>query len=167
MPDGQGGSMGIKYVALIGLTIFSSCLLTILPWPHPWGWYQPAWVFIVLLFWMIYLPDRVGVGVAFFVGLLLDLLTGTLLGQHSFAFSFIAYLCIRFGTQIRGFALWSQLIVVLVATLIYLGSQYWLMAIVWQPYDVSKYGWVIVTTLFLWPWARFLLKDFQRRFSLT
>ena len=159
--------MWLKYPLLIGWTLLISLILTILPWPHPWGWYQPAWTFVVLLFWMIYLPDRVSVGVAFLVGLLLDLLTGTLLGQHAFTLSLIAYLCIRFNVQVRNFTLWSQMIIVLIATLIYTGCQYWLMAIIGQSYDITKYAWVVVTTLFLWPWARLLLKNFQRRFSLV
>ena len=159
--------MWFKYPLLIGWTLLVSLILTILPWPHPLSWYQPAWTFVVLLFWMIYLPDRVSVGVAFLVGLLLDLLTGTLLGQHAFTLSFIAYLCIRFDTQVRNFALWSQMLIVLIATLLYAGSQYWLMAIIGQPYDITKYGWVVVTTVLLWPWARLLLKNFQRRFKLV
>lgn len=69
-----------KRSVFIELTFLTGMMLTILPLPKWVVWYQPVWVFMILLFWMIAIPYQVGIGTAFTVGILLDLLTGTILG---------------------------------------------------------------------------------------
>ena len=155
-----------KQNILIGLTFLIGMILTILPLPEWAVWYQPTWVFMVLLFWMITAPYRVGIGMAFIIGLLLDLLTGTILGQHALIFSCLAYSFIRFQILIRSLPTWQQTILVLVATVVYLTLQYWIMAIADSSPLTRKYWLTLVSTTLLWPWLRFLLNDYQHRFKL-
>ena len=159
--------LNVKATMLISLTFLVGMMLVILPLPQWLVWYRPAWVFMILLFWIITVPHQVGIVVAFTVGLLLDLLTGTILGQHAFVLTLLAYFFVRFQAQIRSLPAWQQLIVVFVSTLSYLAIQYWIMAISGFSLSTGKYWLPIITTPLLWPWIRSLLDDYQRRFELS
>ena len=75
---------------LILLTFAAAMLLTIIPLSDGFRALRPDWVALTLIFWCLALPDRVSVGSGFIAGLLLDVLTGTLLGQHALALSLVA-----------------------------------------------------------------------------
>ena len=155
-----------KQIVLIGLTFLVGMMLSILPLPEWAVWYQPTWVFMVLLFWMIAAPYRVGIGTAFIIGFLLDLLTGSILGQHALIFSCLAYFLIRFQTFVRSLPAWQQTILLLIATAVYLALQYWIMTVAGSSPLTGKYWLTFVSTVLLWPWLRFLLNDYQHRFKL-
>lgn len=154
-----------KQRILIGLTFLVGMMLTILPLPEWVVWYQPAWVLMILLFWMIAIPYRVGIGAAFVIGLLLDFLMGSILGQHALLFTCLAYFFIRFQIPIHSLPASQQTILVLITIAIYLALQYWIMAMADSSPLTGKYWLSLVSTTLLWPWLRFLLNDYQHRFK--
>lgn len=158
--------MNLREGLLIALTFLIGMMLTALPLPTWAVWIRPSWTLMILLFWLIMLPHRVGITVAFIVGLFLDLLTGTLFGQHALIFTIIAYVILRFQAQVRSLPLWQQTLLVLVTTIIYLAIQYWIMALGGISRDASRYWLPVITTTLLWPWVQLLLKDYQNRFKL-
>ena len=160
-------SSSLKDVLFTSFTLIIAMILTIVPLPTWVVWYRPAWILMVLLFWMIVLPHRVGIGAAFICGFLFDLLSGTTLGQHALIFTIIAYFTIRFQIIIRHLPNFQQMILILVATTIYLSLQYWLMAVIdSSPPERVKYWMPLLSTTLLWPWVRILLNDYQSRFRL-
>ena len=73
----------------IRLTLALAFVLNLLPtsfWP-----FFPEWVMLVILFWSIRAPLVVGTGTAFLLGLLMDVVDGSLMGQHALAYVLIAY----------------------------------------------------------------------------
>ena len=162
----MGNSFSRDFI-FIGLTLLIAMMLTILPLPVWALWLQPAWVFMVLLFWMMTIPHRVSIGTAFTSGFLLDLLTGTTIGQHALLFTVIAYFFFRFQSIIHSLPSWQQTILVLISTVIYLALQYWIMAMTNTSPITAKYWLPILSTTFLWPWVRFLLQDYYHRFRLN
>ena len=60
---------------------------------------RPPLVLLTLIYWNIALPDKVGVSYSIVMGVLLDLLKGSILGTHPLLFVFISYLCQRFFYQ--------------------------------------------------------------------
>ncbi|MFW0039321.1 MAG: rod shape-determining protein MreD [Coxiella endosymbiont of Dermacentor silvarum] len=151
-----------KRSVFIELTFLAGMMLTILPLPKWVVWYQPVWVFMILLFWMIAIPYQVGIGTAFTVGILLDLLTGTILGQHALIFTCLSYFFIRFQIIIHSLPAWQQMILVLITTVVvYLALQYWIMLIVSSSLLTGEYWMPFISTTLLWPLLRFLLNDYQ------
>lgn len=58
----------------------------------PWGnWPMPNVLAMVLVFWNVYQPKRVGILLAWLLGLLMDVHSGALLGQHALAYSVLSY----------------------------------------------------------------------------
>jgi rod shape-determining protein MreD len=88
----------MKLPASLGLVFFSlagAYLLAVLPWSGTWLLSRPDFVLIVLLFWTAHEPRSIGQGVAFALGLLMDVSDSMLLGQHA-----LAYVIATFGTQV-------------------------------------------------------------------
>lgn len=86
---------------VILLTLMGALLLSIVPLPLWATSGRPELVAMVILYWVIALPQRVGIGVAWAVGLLQDIVQGTPLGQHAFALSVLAYLALILYQRLR------------------------------------------------------------------
>jgi rod shape-determining protein MreD len=88
----------MKLPASAGLVFFSfvgAYLLSVLPWSGAWLLARPDFMLLVLLFWTIHQPRSIGQGMAFALGLLMDVSDSMLLGQHAFA-----YVIAVFGAQV-------------------------------------------------------------------
>src|SRR5204863_9261937 len=69
---------------------------------------KPGFVALVILYWCIKEPRYVGVGIAWSIGLLMDVGDGTLFGQHALAYAFLAYAAEYFRRRVLRFPLWQQ-----------------------------------------------------------
>ena len=88
----------MKLPASMGLVFFSlviAFMLSVLPWSGAWLLARPDFVVLVLLFWALHEPRSIGQGMAFALGLLMDVSDSMLLGQHAFA-----YVIAIFGAQV-------------------------------------------------------------------
>ncbi len=73
----------------------------------------PDWVALVIAFWCIREPLRVGMGVGFVFGLLVDIGQGAAMGQHALAYVVLAYLAVGLARRVMWFPLWQQALHVL------------------------------------------------------
>ena len=73
----------------------------------------PDLVALVLVFWNVHQPRRVGVGVAFFFGLLMDVHEAALLGQHALAYTLLSFFAITVHRRLLWFSLLGQALHVL------------------------------------------------------
>jgi rod shape-determining protein MreD len=93
---------------VIGLSLALAMLLSVFPLPLNWGWFRPAFVALVVIYWAIVLPQQFGVGAAWVVGLIQDVVQYSVLGQHALALMAVAYVCHLSYQRIRNYALWQQ-----------------------------------------------------------
>lgn len=68
----------------------------------------PDWVAVVLTFWCIHQPQRVGMSAAFALGLVMDVADGSVLGQHALAYVVLAFLSSGLSRRILWFPLGQQ-----------------------------------------------------------
>jgi rod shape-determining protein MreD len=73
----------------------------------------PDLLALTLVFWNVHQPQRVGVGVAFLFGLLLDVHEGAILGHHALAYTLLSYGAITIHRRILWFGLLQQALHVL------------------------------------------------------
>lgn len=74
---------------------------------------MPDFVAVVLVFWTVHEPRRVGVGVAFLLGLMMDVHDGAVLGQHALAYTLLSFLAVTVHRRLSGFTAVSQMFQVL------------------------------------------------------
>jgi len=81
--------------SLIFFSLLAAYLLCVLPWSGTWLLARPDFVLLVLIFWAVTEPRSIGQGMAFALGLLMDVSDSMLLGQHA-----LAYVVAVFGAQV-------------------------------------------------------------------
>lgn len=154
-----------RYV--ITSTLLVGFILTIMPLPEWAAIYRPQWVALILIYWCMAMPERIGVGISWTTGLLLDVLTGTLLGQHALGFSVITYIMLKLHLRVRVMPLRQQVFTIFVLLLLERLLALWSTGAAGYPTPSLLY-WItpLVSTL-LWPWVFIILRDLRRRFHLT
>ena len=95
----------------IFLSLLIALLLNFLP-TRSWLW-TPDWVALVIVFWSIREPRRVGMGWGFLLGLVMDVADASLLGQHALAYVLAAYGATSLSRRILWFPLIQQALHVL------------------------------------------------------
>ena len=95
----------------IGFTLLCALLLEMLPVGRSIA--SPDLMALVLVFWNVHQPRRVGVGLAFAFGLVMDVHQGAVLGQHALAYTLLSYLAITVHRRVLWFGLFSQALHVL------------------------------------------------------
>jgi rod shape-determining protein MreD len=93
---------------VILLTFFIAYLLAIVPFPEWAMSYRPEWVPLVLIYWVMALPYRIGIGSAWAAGLILDILEGSILGLNALALVILAYITLSLHKRLRMFSTFQQ-----------------------------------------------------------
>jgi rod shape-determining protein MreD len=108
----------------------------------------------------------VGVGTAWFVGLLTDTLTGRMLGQHALAYAVVAYFCIRLHRQLRLYPLPQQAVSALIFLLVSQLLIFWTQNIKGSNAIGAAYWLPSLTGAIFWPAVYLTLRHVRRRFDI-
>lgn len=155
-----------NWIAIL-TTLLIAIVLTLLPMPEWATWYRPAWVLMVLIFWGMTLPARVSVGAAWLVGLVIDLLTGTLLGEHALAYTFVIYFVTRMHMRLQMYPLIQQGLSVFLFVLLYQCIIYCIQGFINDLPSSHQFWLSSVTSMLLWPWLYVLMRDCRRWFRVA
>jgi rod shape-determining protein MreD len=152
---------------LIPASIIVAFILQIMPMPVAIDLYRPDWLLLILCYWSMALPNRVGVGVAAICGVVIDILYGTALGVHSFAMAIPVYLVAANYQRFRNYSVVQQAVMIFVLATLYhmlvYWLQYWLTGIQFR----FELLWPVVTSVFIWPWLFWLLRRYRRLLRVT
>ena len=153
---------------VILLTLFIAYLLAIVPFPD-WAMnYRPEWVPMVLIYWAMALPYRVGIGWAWAVGLVLDILEGSILGINAISLVIIAYVTISLHQRMRMFSTLQQSGLVLALVGLNLMVCHWLLIVTGQSVPANlMYLMAALTSAIIWPSLFQLLRQIRRGFRVT
>lgn len=97
---------------VLPLSLVVALFLGLLPLPPVLQPLRPYWLALVLAYWLIEDPDHVGLGVAFIVGLVGDLVYGGLLGEQALRLVVMAYILQRFRARLRFFPMSQQAVAI-------------------------------------------------------
>ena len=107
----------------IVLTLFLALLLNLIPFGRLPG--IPDWVALVLAFWCVHQPLKVGMAAGFVLGLAMDVADASVMGQHALAYVLLAFAAAGLSRRILWFPLAQQALHVLP---MFLGMQLVMMA---------------------------------------
>jgi rod shape-determining protein MreD len=148
-------------LGFMALTAAVALLFNLLPWRDVIG--LPDLLALVIAFWCVHEPRKMGIGLAWALGLLMDAGNGALMGQHAFAYATLAFGAIALHRRILWFPPWQQAAHVLI---LMLASQLLMLLVrmaAGGPYPGLGYFIGPVIAAALWPAATFLLLMPQRR----
>jgi len=148
-------------------TIAVALMLSIVPLPHWAEMLRPDWVSLVMIYWVMAMPEKVGVTVAWVFGLLLDVAQGSILGQHAVGLVLVTYIVLLQYARIRVFSLVQQAIVIFFLLFIKQLLVLWVNGIIGLSPQLSSYFLPSFIGAVLWPWLFLILRNVRRRFTLT
>jgi len=151
---------------IILLTLLLSLIAAIMPMPISIDTFRPDWVLVVTMYWAIALPSRVNVITAWVMGLLLDILLGSILGIHAAAMAITIYIASGNFQKIRNFSLWQQSLVIGVLAALYHLIVFWLQRLLTDVVFLPSYLYPVITSMILWPWAFLLLRKTRQHFKI-
>lgn len=148
-------------LAPVLITLAIAMVLTVIPLPSLLIPLRPYWVALVMIFWCLETQDLISLGFAFSIGLLLDVLTGSLLGMHALSLVILVYLVTRFRARLRFFPPWQQALSVLALLLNDRIIVLWIISLRGDTFPLATFWLAPIVGTLLWPWL-FLLLDRYR-----
>ncbi len=148
---------------VIAITFAVALMLSILPgpaWAQP---FRPDWVSLVLIYWCMATPQRVGIGVGWTIGLILDVLYGSLLGEQALAKTLVAFLTLKLHLRMRMFPRWQQSVTVLILVATNRLVTLWIKDLIMHTPVRWSYWSSSVVSMLIWPWLFVILRDVRRR----
>ena len=147
---------------ILPISFVVALLLGLLPMPDFLQPLRPYWLALILAYWVIEAPDNVGLGVAFIVGVVADLMYGGLLGEQALRLVIMTFILQRFRARLRFFPLSQQALAIgvlllndrIVATALHMALG--------EPVLPWNYWWAPLLGMLLWP-PLFLLLDALRQ----
>lgn len=144
----------------ITFTLFAAFMLNLIPWGQVYG--VPDFLAITLLFWSIHQHRRVGIGIAFCLGLLMDVNNATFLGETALAYTLMIYFAITLHRRILWFS-WSRQVwyILLLLCIPYITG---MVIQLFAGSEMTGWFWILdcVIGAAIWPLAYWLLSWPQR-----
>jgi len=158
-------------MATIWITIFVGMILAVVRMPQFFpvelGFLRPDWIAMILVYWIIALPHRVGIPMAWLAGIAVDVLLGSPVGQHGLSYVLIAYVAASFYQRVRMFSVWQQATIIFALLGLNQLVEFWIESIV-GPTDWSFwYLLPAVSGSFLWPSVFLMLRYLRRMTGMT
>ncbi|HTO20449.1 MAG TPA: rod shape-determining protein MreD [Pseudomonas sp.] len=151
---------------VIWATLLIALLLSVAPLPGNLDLIRPLWLGLVAAYWALALPHRGGMVLAWGFGLLLDVLSGTLLGLNGIPLALIVFLVLNLQQRLRMFPLWQQAMVLMVILGIAQLVLLWLNTLAGNRPPTLLFLVPVLTSAVLWFWLYLALHWLRRRFDV-
>lgn len=157
-----------RNVWVIVMSLVFAGVLSVVPLPVWIELWRPDWVALVLIYWVIALPHRIGLFSAWIVGFLIDVLEGTLLGLNAVLLATMAYIALTLYQRLRMFTPLQQSMTILM--LIGTGQLivFWVQTATGQnTADNLTFVLSALTSALLWPLIFVTLRFWRRSFHVN
>lgn len=152
---------------IILLSFITAFILSMIPLPQLLQSVRPEFILVVLIYWCIALPARVGVGIGWLTGLFFDVSSDAILGQHALTFALIAYLAIKLHQRIRVFPIWQQALTILVLMMLQGTIVLWIKGMLGDAPAASTFILPAISTALFWPIGYLLLRQIRRYYQIN
>jgi|TARA_Y100001001_G_scaffold133379_1_gene133542 rod shape-determining protein MreD len=154
----------LRNLFFIWSMILLSIILTVIPVPDLLDQYRLPWLKMTVIFFSIFNISLIGIISVWFSGLILDIMTGGLMGENALILAVLSYLSYRFRFQIRVYPMWQIMLIVLM--LLSLGEliSLWINGVS-GTMSFNIYDWINVgIAVLVWPIFMRVLEKMQSLF---
>lgn len=146
------------------ISVVLALVLSISLFPVGWFGFRPEWLGLVVFYWTFRAPAQFGIVLAWFLGLLLDVLEATPLGVNAMAMGLIAFLVLTIHQRLRMYPMPQQCLMVFLL----LGINQMLVHFIKQVLGAGGdagfgYLWPAATSAVIWPVVCVLLDNLNRK----
>lgn len=147
----------------IALSLLAALVLAVVPLPTYVDPARPAWVALVLVYWHVEYNPRLGFLISWCAGLLMDGLTGSLLGEHALALVILSFCAMKLARFIRTFPLWQQSLALIPLLIVYEFILFWIDGTVGRSAPMLWRWLPVLSSVLLWPLLAYSLDRMTRR----
>ena len=152
---------------LIVMTLVISLTLQLVPVPFEWRGFRPELVLLVLFYWVLALPQRIGVITALLVGLSIDFLDGLAIGAAGAGASVGSLIILLNYQRIRQFdSLQQTFLIGLVLAIVLLVTQR-LHGLLGYTADGLEFLYSVPISMVLWIPIRNFLRKQRRSYEIA
>jgi len=147
----------LRFPGAILVSVLVAIILTLLPLSSAMLVWRPDWIALTFIYWAIIMPKRISLVLAWFTGLLMDVVSGAILGQYALGFTLVLYMALRLSERINPRIIWQQAFMIFIILGVYLLINLWILGVT----DNTPYSWSywlpLFSSIFVWPlWHRLL-----------
>ncbi len=132
------------------------------------GQYSPDWLYLVVIYWILAVPNSIGLTTSWFIGLLTDVAFGTILGSNALTFVLIAFIITRTYKFVRYLTVYQQAIIIFLLLFIKQTILMWIDGMIrLEEIHLSAYYWSVLTSSLIWPLIYFILRHVRRKYNVA
>ena len=156
----RAGSGTILLSFLLGL------MLSVYPLPESVQWWRPEWLLLVLIYWVVALPQRVGMATAWVLGLLVDVLEGSLLGLNALSMTIVVYIILLVYQRVRMFSMIQQVFFIFIMVALNQMISHWIKGVLGVSSQSLMFLLPAAISAALWPVIFVALRGVRRQFGI-
>lgn len=150
-----------RFTGAIILSLVFAFALTVLPLNAEWILYRPEWVALTFIHWGLVSPSKSSLLLAWFVGLMIDALYGSIIGQHALGYTIVLFLTLRMRSRLLLDSIFQQVFLIFLVLGTYLLINLWILGITGNSPKGWAYWLTVLTSLVIWPFYHYFLKIFH------
>lgn len=152
---------------VIVATTLVALVIYVVPIPLEWRWYRPEWPILVLFYWSLSLPHRVGILSAAITGFAIDMLDGTTFGALALGMVVSTLFILLNYQRIRQFDLLQQSAIMTLLVALALVIERWLQNLLGVGGTELKFLYSLPFTALMWPLVREVLRGLRRYYEVN
>lgn len=153
----------LRFPGALVLSLVIAFALTIVPVRESWTLWRPEWLALTLIHWGLVSPRSSSLILAWFVGLLVDAIHGSILGQHALGYSIVLFMTLRMRPRILLDGLFQQLFLLFIVLGTYLLINLWVLGITGNSPSGWGYWLTVLSSLIIWPLYHYYMHLFHAR----
>jgi rod shape-determining protein MreD len=166
MPPNKNNTYTRLSIGLL-ISVFVALVLAVVQLPDWLFYFWPDWIAIIVVYWALAVPDKVGPFVGFIIGTLLEVLFVRKFGVLGFGLATLAFIVNATNQQLRVLSIWQQMLLIGVFISIFKLSTGWLSGMVSGFTITPEYWYSILGSVLIWPFAYILLDELRRAVRIS
>ncbi len=154
-----------RYMILV--TFFVALILAIYPIGSANGWLRPEFVPMLVIYWVMVMPQQSSIFSLWCLGCVQDLLEGVALGQHAMALMIVAYVCLLSYQRMRNYTLWHQTFFVFVIVGLHQLVDNWAHSLQGNAADSLVFLLPAFTSALIWPLVWLILERIRVSYRIA
>ncbi|MEC8996701.1 MAG: rod shape-determining protein MreD [Pseudomonadota bacterium] len=151
---------------IILVTLVIALALTIITFVF--GEYSPDWLYLVVIYWILAVPNSIGLTTSWFIGLLTDVAFGTILGSNALTFVLIAFIITKTYKFVRYLTVYQQSIIIFLLLFLKQTILMWIDGMIrMEEIVLSAYYWSVLISSLVWPLVYFVLRYIRRKYDVV
>jgi rod shape-determining protein MreD len=148
------------------LSYLAALVLMVLPLPSVLEVWRPDWISLLLIYWLMAIPHRVGFVTVLMLGLLSDILMGSGFGIYTIALVAVAYPVLRHFQRLRNQSMLQLTVFVGLLVLAKRMIVYQLEHVLNDAVFNLPYLYPVITSMLAWPLVYLLLRKYRQTYAI-